>query len=650
MMWNYYSENYKKPKDQKKKNISKSTSKKRFNNIIENNIKSQNNPNNFIYNSYKRVNNINNENMDQIIENRNENILSRSWDNISNNELEPIKSIDRFNIRTYDNNNPKGLSNIGATCYMNATLQCFYHCRKLTQYLVNNKYLEDNIILKSNTITSEYINLVKELSYKDGKVAYSPDRFKEILGRENPLFRGIAANDSKDLILFLEQALARELTLPDINLNKNKNVYQQIDQTNENYVLQLFLEDFKEERSIIKDIFYFISKTKSFCLSCKNIVYNFQVNNFLIFPLEKTYYESISNSNNNTLINNTNNDKMSLENQINNIMKNMNMNTMLMRYNSTNMNNNNILNNISNNLYNNNYSNRFISHKNFSSNIRNNFLNNYNDYNKNNNVNNNYNSNNYINNNFNNILFSYNNNYNMNNMNQILNKNLIADSENSKNKKSNKDINLFRNSNKPENKIQRQANDNSYNRNIFNNNNYYYNNFYNRNGSLFGSGPNDHSLSLYRRPKPKVTLEQCFQSYLKPDRLSGDNQQFCNKCHRLNDADYFTSIYSTSNILIIILNYGKGILFECDVEFDEKINISKFIENKGCPVNYRLLGIIVHIGPSSMDGHFIAYCRGIENKEQWYKFNDGMVTKASFSEIKSSGMPYVLFYENINSY
>ena len=51
-----------------------------------------------------------------------------------------------------------------------------------------------------------------------------------------------------------------------------------------------------------------------------------------------------------------------------------------------------------------------------------------------------------------------------------------------------------------------------------------------------------------------------------------------------------------------------------------------------------------------MDGHFIAYCRGIENKQQWYKLNDGLVSEATFSQIKNSGMPYVLFYENINKY
>ena len=51
-----------------------------------------------------------------------------------------------------------------------------------------------------------------------------------------------------------------------------------------------------------------------------------------------------------------------------------------------------------------------------------------------------------------------------------------------------------------------------------------------------------------------------------------------------------------------------------------------------------------------MNGHFIAFCRGIEDKEQWYKLNDSIVTKAQFSDIKNAGMPYVLFYENADPY
>ena len=166
---------------------------------------------------------------------------------------------------------------------------------------------------------------------------------------------------------------------------------------------------------------------------------------------------------------------------------------------------------------------------------------------------------------------------------------------------------------------------------------------------LLGSGPHLNSYNSYHKNKPKLTLDQCFNSYIKSEYLSGDNKQYCNKCHKLNDCLYTTSIYSTSNILILILNYGKGILFECDVDFNEYIDISNYVQKKESPVNYRLLGIIVHIGPSSMSGHFIAYCRGIEDN-QWYKLNDALVTKANFSEIKNIGMPYVLFYENTKNY
>ena len=168
-----------------------------------------------------------------------------------------------------------------------------------------------------------------------------------------------------------------------------------------------------------------------------------------------------------------------------------------------------------------------------------------------------------------------------------------------------------------------------------------------------GYGPYDTLIQQKKVNRgPKLTLDQLFDSYLKPDFLTGDNKQYCNRCHVLSDSYYTTHIYSSPNILILVLNYGKGILFKCDVIFDEYINISKYIEakNTNVPSRYRLLGAIVHIGPSSMGGHFIAFCRGIENKEKWFKLNDSLVSESTFSEIKSVGIPYVLFYENANGY
>ena len=53
----------------------------------------------------------------------------------------------------------RGLENIEGNCYMNATLQCFYHIKPLTENLIN-----DNNIEKSMEITYCYKNLIEELA------------------------------------------------------------------------------------------------------------------------------------------------------------------------------------------------------------------------------------------------------------------------------------------------------------------------------------------------------------------------------------------------------------------------------------------------------------------------------------------------------
>ena len=629
---------------------------------------------------------------------------------------------------------PKGLRNIGATCYMNATLQCFFHIKKLTKYLIENGYVKNNIEIPFDSLTGEYIKLVKEISYKDGQTDYAPYDFKDILGRKNPLFKGIAANDSKDLILFMEEELARDLTI-----KNKKSIFGKksdfFDQANEMDTFRETVKEFEKDTSIIKDIFFFMIKTVSICKNCNSRLYNFQVMNFLIFPLQKTYNDSknmtstmmiknmINNMNNN--MNNMNN-LYNMHNNMNNMnnLYNMNnsMNNMNNFYNMNNSANNiyglvnnnrnmnmNMINNMNNNQFNNNYginSNNNRAYRMNSLPSYRSHLNNMMNMNPNQ-MNNNYRSNsfNHMNNNINNMMnnmnaFSMNNvhNYKSNsdnamniNFNDMINTKKTIDYDNNKNefninknldvnsqrKKEEVDLNSFRRKAKPknqnffsnsaENNIFR--NNNNYHNNIFSNNNYNNNissyqqniNYHNRriNDSPYpllkgagGTGPYDSYFYGNKTNKgPKITLDQCFESYLLPELMTGENKQYCNKCGILSDAVYSTTLYSSPNILILILNYGKGILFECDVYFDEYIDISKYVEKKdNAPTRYRLLGAIVHIGPSSMGGHFIAYCRSIEDSNKWYKLNDSIVTEASFSEIKQVGIPYVLFYENVNKY
>ena len=100
------------------------------------------------------------------------------------------------------------------------------------------------------------------------------------------------------------------------------------------------------------------------------------------------------------------------------------------------------------------------------------------------------------------------------------------------------------------------------------------------------------------------------------------------------------------NVLIINLNRGKGLQFDIKLTFGEYLDIKKFIYYDESPSYYELIGIVTHFGPSSMGGHFIAFCKSFVD-QNWYKYNDAMVDISSFKEANTTGIPYILFYSMI---
>ena len=343
-----------------------------------------------------------------------------------------------------------GLNNIGATCYMNATLQCLSNTRKLTEYFLNNYKTDTN-----KTMSNEYYRVLKHLwDVNSTNKSYSPNSFKEVLSKENPLFAGIQANDSKDLINFLIERLHLELNF--INQNKNNNdSIDQLDQTNELSMLKIFIEEFNQKfNSPVSNLFYGILETKSRCQGCNIIKFNFQVYSFLEFPLQQV-------------------------------------------------------------------------------------------------------------------------------------------------------------------------------------NQYYFNT---------GRRP----LFTPDGKNPDVDLYECFEYYRKIDLMNGENQMFCNICNKLCDTLYSTTLYSGPNYLIINLNRGKGAVYECKVNFPSQLNILNYVTYRQGITTYELYAVICHLGPSSMSGHFVAYCRNrIDNK--WYLYNDAFVTECTKKYQYNDGMPYILFYRALIS-
>ena len=142
---------------------------------------------------------------------------------------------------------------------------------------------------------------------------------------------------------------------------------------------------------------------------------------------------------------------------------------------------------------------------------------------------------------------------------------------------------------------------------------------------------------------PDIDIYECLEYNEKIEVMTGDNQMFCNNCNKLCNALYSSLLYSSPYYLIINLNRGKGGVYECKVNFPEQLNLFNYLTNKQGFTVFELYAVICHLGPSSMSGHFVAYCRNrIDNK--WYLYNDGIVTLCKKENQYNDGMPYILFY------
>ena len=148
---------------------------------------------------------------------------------------------------------------------------------------------------------------------------------------------------------------------------------------------------------------------------------------------------------------------------------------------------------------------------------------------------------------------------------------------------------------------------------------------------------------------PNIDLYDCFEYYQNPTPMIGDNQIYCNECGKKFDALYGSFLYSMPNYLIINLNRGKNAVYKCNVIFPEILKLYNYVNVKSSNVNtvFQLMAVISHIGPSSMGGHFIAYCRH-QKDNCWYKYNDSIVTKCTSHNEYLNGMPYILFYRALD--
>ena len=146
----------------------------------------------------------------------------------------------------------------------------------------------------------------------------------------------------------------------------------------------------------------------------------------------------------------------------------------------------------------------------------------------------------------------------------------------------------------------------------------------------------------------EVNIYDCFNYDRKVTTMNGENSMYCNFCKITYESYMWTYLQTGPEILILLLNRGHGIEFDVKINFTEELNLQNYIELKKTGFNYKLIGVITHLGESNMSGHFIAYCRDpILGK--WHKYNDAIVNEViDFqNEVINFAMPYLLFYQKI---
>ena len=139
-----------------------------------------------------------------------------------------------------------------------------------------------------------------------------------------------------------------------------------------------------------------------------------------------------------------------------------------------------------------------------------------------------------------------------------------------------------------------------------------------------------------------VTIYDCFEY----NEMQTSSQFHCNSCNFDAMSYSCTKFVSSAKTLIINLNRGHGMEYNVNIVFEEYLNIRKFVFKSESPYYYELTGVICHFGDNDDSGHFIAYCKNCDDCN-WYKFNDGVITKCSFQDVREKGMHYVLFYSYI---
>lgn len=195
-----------------------------------------------------------------------------------NYSLKKYKTQKELKLKLFNHKNYArvGLNNIGNNCYINSVLQILKNIPKFTYNFFIMDEGSGKFLLSLKNL------LLKTCFSKDS--SFSPNDFKDNLGKENKRFSGDKQYDSTIFYISLLNIIQKKICKPnnnykkiDMNQYSNISLEEKFNIWKENYL--------SKNQSFIIDFFYIFYASEIQCKSCNYISQSFQCTNFLDFPL-----------------------------------------------------------------------------------------------------------------------------------------------------------------------------------------------------------------------------------------------------------------------------------------------------------------------------------------------------------------------------
>jgi len=157
--------------------------------------------------------------------------------------------------------------------------------------------------------------------------------------------------------------------------------------------------------------------------------------------------------------------------------------------------------------------------------------------------------------------------------------------------------------------------------------------------------PTDEIKNFKNYSSDSILIEECFEYNERKIDLYNCRNYLCNFCNNYANGVLTTKLVLLPKILIVAFDRKEEKDFNVKVNFDEFLDLRKFVFYDSKIYKYELIGVIKNINKFNEIKKYIAFCKSCANKN-WYLYDDMNVTKADFKDVKEIGNVDILIYNN----